>query len=138
MPTPKYQPYASDPNLSSALASVLWELNLLSKHHHPTISTLATTISTLSSAQNQVYHSNMLAIIEGESDEEDVFGVADKVTSSDASGEVREAKLGVPAAGESELAVGREDDVFDEVRVAGELDRREREKRATKREREGG
>ncbi|KAI8011737.1 G-type lectin S-receptor-like serine/threonine-protein kinase [Camellia lanceoleosa] len=68
----------------------------------------------LSNAQNQVYHSNMLAIIEGESDKENVFGVADKVASSDTGGEVQETELGVPAAGESELAVGREDDVFDE------------------------
>ncbi|THG07890.1 hypothetical protein TEA_009587 [Camellia sinensis var. sinensis] len=52
----KYQPYALDPNLSSALASVRWELNLLSKHHHlPTVSTLALTISTLSNAQNQQF-----------------------------------------------------------------------------------
>ncbi|OMP06730.1 CCAAT-binding factor [Corchorus olitorius] len=51
----KYQPYASDPNLSGALASVLWELNLLSKHYHPTISTLASSISSMNTAQNQVY-----------------------------------------------------------------------------------
>ncbi|XVF79546.1 hypothetical protein PTKIN_Ptkin14bG0231800 [Pterospermum kingtungense] len=51
----KYQPYASDPNLSGALASVLWELNLLSKHYHPTISTLASSISTMNTAQNQVF-----------------------------------------------------------------------------------
>ncbi|XWS42902.1 hypothetical protein CRYUN_Cryun16bG0054300 [Craigia yunnanensis] len=50
-----YQPYASDPNLSGALASVLWELNLLSKHYHPTISTLASSISSMNTAQNQVY-----------------------------------------------------------------------------------
>lgn len=55
----KYQPYASDPNLSGALASVLWELNLLSKHYHPDVSTLASSISTISSPQNQVYHSNV-------------------------------------------------------------------------------
>ncbi|KAK6230971.1 hypothetical protein QUC31_002489 [Theobroma cacao] len=51
----KYQPYASDPNLSGALASVLWELNLLSKHYHPTVSTLASSISCMNTAQNQVY-----------------------------------------------------------------------------------
>ena len=55
----KYQPYASDPNLSGALASVLWELNLLSKHYHPAVSTLALSISTMHTAQNQVYHSNV-------------------------------------------------------------------------------
>ncbi|KAK8490947.1 hypothetical protein V6N13_031781 [Hibiscus sabdariffa] len=51
----KYQPYGSDPSLSGALASVLWELNLLSKHYHPTISTLASGISGMNSAQKQVY-----------------------------------------------------------------------------------
>ncbi|MBA0783404.1 hypothetical protein Gotri_001124 [Gossypium trilobum] len=51
----KYQPYGSDPSLSGALASVLWELNLLSKHYHPAISTLASGISSMNSAQNQVY-----------------------------------------------------------------------------------
>ena len=51
----KYQPYASDPNLSDALAFVLWELSLLSKHYHPTILTLASSISTMNTAQNQVY-----------------------------------------------------------------------------------
>ncbi|PSR95581.1 Nucleolar complex protein [Actinidia chinensis var. chinensis] len=58
-PIAKYQPYASDPNLSGALASVLWELNLLSKHYHPAVSTLASSISTMHTAQNQVYHSNV-------------------------------------------------------------------------------
>ncbi|KAL5813268.1 hypothetical protein ACOSQ3_028218 [Xanthoceras sorbifolium] len=52
----KYQPYASDPNLSGALASVLWELNLLSKHYHPSISTLASSIPGMNTANNQVYH----------------------------------------------------------------------------------
>ncbi|KAH1032314.1 hypothetical protein J1N35_044488 [Gossypium stocksii] len=51
----KYQPYGSDPSLSGALAAVLWELNLLSKHYHPAISTLASGISSMNSAQNQVY-----------------------------------------------------------------------------------
>jgi nucleolar complex protein 3 len=54
----KYQPYGTDPNLSGALASVLWELNLLSKHYHPSISTMATTISTMTTAHNQVFFSN--------------------------------------------------------------------------------
>uniref|UniRef100_A0A803LPD6 Uncharacterized protein n=1 Tax=Chenopodium quinoa TaxID=63459 RepID=A0A803LPD6_CHEQI len=51
----KYQPYSSDPHLSGALASVLWELNLLSKHYHPTISTMASSISKISTTSNQVY-----------------------------------------------------------------------------------
>ncbi|GAV64133.1 CBF domain-containing protein/NOC3p domain-containing protein, partial [Cephalotus follicularis] len=55
----EYRPYASDPNLSGALASVLWELSLLSKHYHPAVSTIATSISTMSTAHNQVYLSTM-------------------------------------------------------------------------------
>ncbi|KDO61618.1 hypothetical protein CISIN_1g003141mg [Citrus sinensis] len=51
-----YQPYAMDPNLSGALASVLWEINLLSKHYHPSISTAASSIAGMNSAHNQVYH----------------------------------------------------------------------------------
>ncbi|KAL2897207.1 Nucleolar complex protein 3-like protein [Bienertia sinuspersici] len=51
----KYQPYSSDPHLSGALASVLWELNLLSKHYHPTVSSMATSISKISSNSKQVY-----------------------------------------------------------------------------------
>ncbi|CAK7355459.1 unnamed protein product [Dovyalis caffra] len=51
----KHQPYATDPNLSGALASVLWELNLLAKHYHPAISTMASSISTMSTSHNQVY-----------------------------------------------------------------------------------
>ncbi|XP_010531985.1 PREDICTED: nucleolar complex protein 3 homolog [Tarenaya hassleriana] len=57
----KYQPYATDPNLSGALATVLWELNLLTKYYHPTVSTMATTISTMNNnaSQNQVFLSLM-------------------------------------------------------------------------------
>ncbi|KAI3982944.1 hypothetical protein MKX01_010427 [Papaver californicum] len=51
----KFQPYASDPNQSGALASVLWELSLLSNHYHPKISTAASSISSLSADPNQVY-----------------------------------------------------------------------------------
>ncbi|KAF2544823.1 hypothetical protein F2Q70_00023069 [Brassica cretica] len=51
---------------------------------------------------------------------EDVFGVSDESVSRDAGGEIPEAKLAVPASGKRELAVGGEDDVFDEVGVAGE------------------
>ncbi|KAF5728194.1 Nucleolar complex protein 3 isoform 1 [Tripterygium wilfordii] len=53
----KYHPYASDPNLSGALTSVLWELNLLSKHYHPAVSTMASGISCMGVAQNQAYFS---------------------------------------------------------------------------------
>lgn len=48
-----------DPNLSGALASVLWELNLLTKHYHPSVSSIATSISTMHTANNQVYHSHV-------------------------------------------------------------------------------
>ncbi|MCD9639106.1 hypothetical protein HAX54_023409 [Datura stramonium] len=54
----KYHPYATDPNLSGALASVLWELNLLSKHYHPAVSTMASNISMLGTGDNQVHLSN--------------------------------------------------------------------------------
>lgn len=55
----KYQPDASDPNLSGALASVLWELSLLSKHYHPAVSSIASGISNMTTAHNQVYLSTM-------------------------------------------------------------------------------
>ncbi|CAN1852829.1 Nucleolar complex-associated protein 3 [Linum perenne] len=51
----RYQPYATDPNLSGALASVLWELNLLSKHYNPAISNAATGIASMSTAPGQAY-----------------------------------------------------------------------------------
>ncbi|KAG9134049.1 hypothetical protein Leryth_004744 [Lithospermum erythrorhizon] len=53
----KYQPYASDPHISGALASVLWELNLLAKHYHPAVSTISSNISTMSAADNPVSYS---------------------------------------------------------------------------------
>nr|XP_043622694.1 nucleolar complex protein 3 homolog [Erigeron canadensis] len=55
----KYQPYATDPNLSGAFATVLWELSLLSKHYHPTVSTMASGISTITNAQDQVYRAHV-------------------------------------------------------------------------------
>ncbi|MCL7033959.1 hypothetical protein MKW94_010872 [Papaver nudicaule] len=51
----KFQPYASDPNQSGALASVLWELSLLSNHYQSKISAAASSISSLSADPNQVY-----------------------------------------------------------------------------------
>ncbi|MQM01362.1 hypothetical protein Taro_034113 [Colocasia esculenta] len=51
----KYHPDASDPNLSGALASVLWELSLLGKHYHPTISSTASSISRMSTNLNQAH-----------------------------------------------------------------------------------
>jgi nucleolar complex protein 3 len=60
-PIAKYDAYASDPNLSGALASVLWELNLLSKHYHPAVSTMASSISSITTnvQNNPVYRSNV-------------------------------------------------------------------------------
>ncbi|XP_021820779.1 nucleolar complex protein 3 homolog isoform X1 [Prunus avium] len=55
----KYHPYASDPNLSGALASVLWELNLLTQHYHPAVSSMASSISSMNAATNQVYLSTI-------------------------------------------------------------------------------
>ncbi|KAI3456684.1 hypothetical protein Pfo_013347 [Paulownia fortunei] len=55
----KYQPHVMDPNLSGALASVLWELNLLMKHYHPAVSSIASSISTMHTSNNQVYHSHV-------------------------------------------------------------------------------
>ena len=45
--------------------------------------------------------------------------MSDESASRDAGGEIPE-KLAVPASGKRELAVGGEDDVFNEVGVAGE------------------
>ncbi|KAL1807103.1 hypothetical protein ACET3Z_030171 [Daucus carota] len=58
-PVANYHPYSSDPNLSGALASVLWELNLLSKHYHPSVATIALNIANLTNTTNQVYHANV-------------------------------------------------------------------------------
>ncbi|XP_072978167.1 nucleolar complex-associated protein 3 [Typha angustifolia] len=58
----KYQPEATDPYLSGALASVLWELSLLMKHYNPSISSMAASISTMANmnpAQNQAYLSTI-------------------------------------------------------------------------------
>ncbi|CAH9148605.1 unnamed protein product [Cuscuta epithymum] len=54
----RYHPYATDPNLSGALSSVLWELNLLTKHYHPSVSTMASGVSAMNTANNQILHSN--------------------------------------------------------------------------------
>ncbi|KAG6499254.1 nucleolar complex protein 3 homolog isoform X1 [Zingiber officinale] len=54
----KYQPDATDPNLSGALGSVLWELSLLTKHYNSSISSMAASIMSMGSvnpAQSQVF-----------------------------------------------------------------------------------
>ncbi|KAL6546976.1 hypothetical protein OROMI_022697 [Orobanche minor] len=55
----KYHPHAVDPNQSGALASVLWELNLLTRHYHPAVSSVASSISTMGTSSNQVHHSHV-------------------------------------------------------------------------------
>lgn len=54
----RYQPEASDPELSGALSSILWELALLSKHYHPAVSELADNIASMS-----VSHSHVLSTL---------------------------------------------------------------------------
>ncbi|KAH7654454.1 nucleolar complex protein 3 [Dioscorea alata] len=54
----KYQADAKDPNLSGALASVLWELSLLAKHYHPSISSMAASVASMASldaTQSQIF-----------------------------------------------------------------------------------
>uniref|UniRef100_A0A453K242 CCAAT-binding factor domain-containing protein n=1 Tax=Aegilops tauschii subsp. strangulata TaxID=200361 RepID=A0A453K242_AEGTS len=53
----KYDPEAKDPYLSGALATVLWELSLLQKHHDETVSGMASNIlsmANLNATQNPV------------------------------------------------------------------------------------
>ncbi|KAF3333623.1 nucleolar complex protein 3 [Carex littledalei] len=53
----KYQPEVTDPYLSGALASVLWELSLLSKHYDPGVSQMVSNIlsmANLKPTQNTV------------------------------------------------------------------------------------
>ncbi|KAF7824419.1 nucleolar complex protein 3-like protein [Senna tora] len=55
----KYQANSTDPSLSGALASVLWDLCLLSRHYHPAVSTTSSGISSMGTAHNQVFLSNI-------------------------------------------------------------------------------
>ncbi|KAL1559866.1 nucleolar complex-associated protein 3 isoform X2 [Salvia divinorum] len=50
----KFQPRVLDPSLCDALASVPWELNLLMKLYHPSVSSIASTISIMNANTNQV------------------------------------------------------------------------------------
>ena len=59
-----------------------------------------------------------LPVISTEADRQNIGGVADKATSGVASVQVPEAKSMVPRSGESELAVGGDDNVGNEVTVA--------------------
>ncbi|XP_078437025.1 binding protein [Wolffia australiana] len=51
----KYDPETSDPNLSGALSSVLWELSLLAKHYHPSLSSTSSWISNMASTLTQTH-----------------------------------------------------------------------------------
>lgn len=55
----RYQPEASDPELSGALSSILWELALLSKHYHPAVSELADNIASMSMSHNSAVLSTL-------------------------------------------------------------------------------
>ena len=61
-----------------------------------------------------------LPVVSREADGEDIGGVADEAAGRVASVEVPQAERVVPRGGERELAVGGDDDVRDEVVVAGE------------------
>lgn len=61
-----------------------------------------------------------LPVVGGEADGEDVGGVADEATGRVTGVEVPQAERVVPGRGESELAVGGDDDVRDEMVVAVE------------------
>ena len=63
---------------------------------------------------------NDLTVVDRESDGENVLGVTDEPASGGTGGEIPETELAVPGTGKSELTVGGEDDVFDEVGVAPE------------------
>lgn len=79
----KYRPDASDPHLSGALASVLWELSLLPKHYNPSVSSAAS--SMLSSAgmnpsQSQAFLSTIspTKAFEDLATEQELFKAANK------------------------------------------------------------
>ena len=61
-----------------------------------------------------------LPVVSREGDRQDIRGVADKTAGSETSVQVPKAESVVPGRGQSELAVGRDDNVRDEVVVAVE------------------
>jgi len=61
-----------------------------------------------------------LAVVAGEGDGENVLGVTNEAAGGGPSGEVPEAELAIPRAGEAELTVGRDHNVLDVVSVADE------------------
>ncbi|CAL9192004.1 unnamed protein product [Musa hybrid cultivar] len=82
----KYRPDATDPNISGALASVLWELSLLVKHYNPSISSMAASISSMASmnpAHSQVLFSTAspLQAFADLSTERELFKPASKAAS---------------------------------------------------------
>ncbi|CAI5513175.1 unnamed protein product [Closterium sp. Naga37s-1] len=46
----RYDPAASEPELSAALTSFLWELSLLARHYHPHVASLARHVSTIATS----------------------------------------------------------------------------------------
>ncbi|GJP83019.1 hypothetical protein CLOP_g13231 [Closterium sp. NIES-67] len=46
----RYDPAASEPELSAALTSFLWDLSLLARHYHPHVASLARHISTIATS----------------------------------------------------------------------------------------
>ncbi|KAK8923962.1 hypothetical protein KSP39_PZI019540 [Platanthera zijinensis] len=79
----KYRPDASDPHLSGALASVLWELSLLSKHYNPSVSSAASSmLSTegMNPSQTQAFLSTVspTKAFEDLTTEQELFKAANK------------------------------------------------------------
>lgn len=63
---------------------------------------------------------NDLTVVSGESDGEDVLGVRHEATGGLSGLEIPETESLVPGSGEGEHAIGRDNDVRDEVAVSGE------------------
>ena len=63
---------------------------------------------------------NDLPVVSREGDRQDIGGVADEATGGETSVQVPKAESVVPGRGQSELAVGRDDNVRDEVVVSVE------------------
>lgn len=63
---------------------------------------------------------NDLSVVSGESNRKNVLGVGDELAGAHSLVQVPETKSLVPRSGKSELSVGRDDDVRDEVVVSGE------------------
>ena len=58
-----------------------------------------------------------LPVVRGESNGENVLGVANEATSGVARGQIPQTKSSVPGTGQTELTIGGDDDIRDKVRV---------------------